>query len=235
MKFTLDELFDNCAYKVVYTQVGDSVNYAFVEEGDTLYIYFQGSNSISDWVRNFWFFKKPYKDMRISYYVHGGFLSAWKEVEDIIIKKITEVKSPYTKRTWYSYTDFIDGPDYRFNNIITVGYSHGGALSGLCHECVWYNRQDIRHSIFGFGFESPRFYHGLFVKKELKERWENYTVIRNHCDIVTFMPPKLFLFSHVGKLLALKKTKTNNYVRPKFIGAHCPDKVLESLREHCKK
>lgn len=46
MKFTLDELFDNCAYKVVYTQVGDSVNYAFVEEGDTLYIYFQGSNSI---------------------------------------------------------------------------------------------------------------------------------------------------------------------------------------------
>lgn len=235
MNLKLDELFDNCAYKVVYTQVGDSVNYAFVEEGDTLYIYFEGSNSISDWVRNFWFFKKPYKNMKISYYVHSGFLSAWKEVEDTIIKKITEVKSPYTKRTWYSHTDFIDEPDYRFKKIISVGYSHGGALSGFCHECVWFNRPDIRDNIFGVGFESPRFYRGLFVNKKLKERWENYIVIRNHFDIVTFLPPRLFLFTHVGTVCTLNQTSTVNYKRPKCIGAHYPDKVLESLREHCKK
>lgn len=235
MNLKLDELFINCAYKVVYTQVGDSVNYAFVEEGSTLYIFFEGSNSISDWVRNFWFFKKPYKNMKISYYVHSGFLSAWKEVEDIIIKKITEVKSPSTKRTWYSHTDFIDEPDYRFKKIISVGYSHGGALSGFCHECVWFNRPDIRNNIFGVGFESPRFYRGLFVNKKLKERWENYIVIRNHFDIVTFLPPRLFLFTHVGTVCTLNQTSTVNYKKPKCIGAHYPDKVLESLREHCKK
>lgn len=224
MNLKLDELFDNCAYKVVYTQVGDSVNYAFVEEGDTLYIYFQGSNSISDWVRNFWFFKKPYKNMKISYYVHGGFLSAWKEVEDIISNKILE-KVPLQDGHY----------DYKFKKIISVGYSHGGALSGLCHEFVWFNRPDIRNNIFGVGFESPRFYHGLFVKKKLKERWKNYTVIRNHFDIVTFLPPRLFLFTHVGTVCTLNQTSTVNYKKPKCIGAHYPDKVLESLREHYKK
>lgn len=224
MNLKLDELFDNCAYKVVYTQVGDSVNYAFVEEGDTLYIYFQGSNSISDWVRNFWFFKKPYKNMKISYYVHGGFLSAWKEVEDIISNKILE-KVPLQDGHY----------DYKFKKIISVGFSHGGALSGLCHEFVWFNRPDIRNNIFGVGFESPRFYHGLFVNKKLKERWENYIVIRNHFDIVTFLPPRLFLFTHVGTVHTLNQTSTVNYKRPKCIGAHYPDKVLESLREHYKK
>ena len=84
------ELFYNCAYTVPYQQIGDSVNYAFIEEGNTLYIYFQGSNSITDWVRNFMFPAKPYKDMEISYRVHRGFLAAWKTVEDLVIEKITE-------------------------------------------------------------------------------------------------------------------------------------------------
>lgn len=74
----LSELFYNCAYVVDYKQVGDSVNYAFVEDTkeSTLYIYFQGSNSITDWVRNFMFPTKPYKDMEIPYRVHRGFLAA---------------------------------------------------------------------------------------------------------------------------------------------------------------
>ena len=74
----LSQLFYNCAYVVDYKQVGDSVNYAFVEDAkeSTLYIYFQGSNSITDWVRNFMFPAKPYKDMVLPYRVHRGFLAA---------------------------------------------------------------------------------------------------------------------------------------------------------------
>ena len=34
-KLVLSELFENCAFKVNYIQVRDSVKYAFVEEGDT--------------------------------------------------------------------------------------------------------------------------------------------------------------------------------------------------------
>lgn len=72
----LSDLFYACAYTVEYQQTGDSVNYAFVEDGKTLYVYFQGSNSITDWVRNFFFKKKPYKDMECVFRVHAGFLAA---------------------------------------------------------------------------------------------------------------------------------------------------------------
>lgn len=39
----LSQLFHMCAYDVSYQKVGDDVNYAFVEEDTTLYIFFQGS------------------------------------------------------------------------------------------------------------------------------------------------------------------------------------------------
>ena len=100
----LSKLFHLCAYEIEYQQVGDSVNYAFLEDNSTLYIFFQGSNSISDWVRNFFFKKKPYKDMKIPYRVHRGFLAAWKEVEDLIIEKINQKKS---KRHYNSFLDFL--------------------------------------------------------------------------------------------------------------------------------
>lgn len=173
--------------------------------------------------------------MEVTFYVHGGFLAAWKEVQDIVINKITQLKSSVVHKEWISDNEYIEVPDYKFDKIITVGFSHGGALSGLCHECVWYNRPDIRENIFGYGFESPRFYRGLFVRKDLKERWANYTVIRNRNDIVTFLPPKLFLFSHVGKVLHLKPKDVSDYHTPKFIGAHYPDKVLRSLKEREEK
>ena len=157
---TLSQLFYECAYTVEYQTVGDSVNYAFVEEGSTLYIYFQGSSQISDWVRNFLFKKKPYKDMKVPYRVHRGFLAAWKEVEDIVIAKICE-----------------DGDDgFKWRHIVVVGYSHGGALAGLCHECVWFWRPDLRESgLEGYGFEAPRFYGGFHVRKELQERCRKLT------------------------------------------------------------
>lgn len=122
----MSELFHKCAYDISYQEAGDDVNYAFEEDikTHTLTIYFQGSHSISDWVRNFLFPAKPYKDMEIPYRVHRGFLAAWKEVEDIIIAKITEKD---------------DGLEcYKWKHIIVVGYSHGGALAAFCHECVWF-------------------------------------------------------------------------------------------------
>ncbi len=183
---------------------GNDVNYQFVQEGSTLYIYFQGSSSTMDWIRNFFFFKRPYKDMSIPYYVHGGFLAAWKEVEDIIIERIA---------------------DSSLTSIVTVGYSHGGALAMLCHECVWFNRPDIRDQVIGIGFEAPRVYHGWWVKKALRERWANFTVIRNHTDLVTHMPPILFCFRHVGTL-----RKIGRHAKYGPIRAHYPDKVLESLK-----
>ncbi len=208
--YKLSELFANCAWNVHYKQVGDSVNYAFVEKGDTLYIYFEGSNSITDWVRNFLFPAKPYKDMEIPYRVHRGFLSAWKEVEDIIIKKIQETvvvhpgsehedpEASFNKNT-------APVTKYKWERIVVVGYSHGGALAAFCHECVWFWRPDLREDgLVGYGFEAPRIYAAWHVKNALKERWRNFFVIRCGCDIVTHCPPVIFGFCHVGKIIKIK-------------------------------
>lgn len=225
-------LFENCAYNIVYKQIGDSVNYAFVEDGSTLYIYFQGSNSITDWVRNFLFKKKPYKDMETPYKVHRGFLAAWKEVEDLIIKKITE--RVLIKPTILNTMNGEFNPtEYKWKKIVIVGYSHGGALAAFCHECVWYYRADLRvNGLEGYGFEAPRIYGGFKVKKELKERWEKFTVIRCNNDIVTHCPPFLFRFTHVGKILKIKgDTNLVTNCLPKFIKSHYPEVVLDGLRK----
>lgn len=229
----LAELFRACAYTIEYKQAGDSVNYAFVEKGSNLEIYFQGSNSISDWVRNFLFAKKPYKDMDIPYRVHRGFLAAWKEVEDIIIEKInTKVLRDPTKEEYDAGGEKVK--DYKYKHITIIGYSHGGALAGFCHECVWFHRPDLRQSgLEGYGFEAPRFFAGFRVKKQLKERWATFKVIRNGNDIVTHCPPWIFGFCHIGDILHIKGNTEHIKQRiPKCVKYHYPQVVLDGLMKY---
>lgn len=225
--YKLSELFHKCAYDVDYKQIGDSVNYAFVEEGDTLYIYFQGSNSITDWVRNFLFPSKPYKDMKVPYRVHRGFLAAWKTVEDVIIQKVLESKEVAPKRQ----LGIVDPEELKWQHIIVVGYSHGGALAGFCHECVWYYRPDLRRKgLEGYGFEAPRFYAGWKVKDCLQQRWETFKVIRTNNDLVTHCPPAIFGFCHVGSMIKIKgDTSLVENKQPKCIKSHYPQVVYQGL------
>lgn len=214
----LSELFWTCN-TLEYDKVGNDVSYKFIEENDTLYLYLQGSYEKIDWFRNFYFFpisKKPYKDMKVSYKVHRGFLRAWKELEDIVIAKITEKD---------------ENNSFKWKKIIIVGYSHGGSLAMLATESVWYYREDLRDNKFhGFGFEAPRVYAGYKVKKELKERWKNFTVIRNNNDLVTHCPPALFGFTHVGNLLKIKgDTSSVKNKLPKCIKSHFPEPVHDGI------
>lgn len=200
----LSELFQNTV-NIKYDNVGEGVSYKFVHDGETLFIYFQGSHGDADWFHNFWFFKKPYKDMSVPFKVHRGFLCCWKQVEDLVLKEISreDVKK-----------------------IVISGYSHGAAIAQFCHEFCWFHREDIRDNIEGYGFEGPRIYGGFKVKKELKERWSNFYLIRNHTDIVTHVPPVIFGFCHVVKPTKIGKKKRYSCVR-----SHYPEKVFESLEE----
>lgn len=49
---SIANLFKNTG-EVSYTNYGDSVDMAFIEEANKLYIYLEGSYEISDWVLNF--------------------------------------------------------------------------------------------------------------------------------------------------------------------------------------
>lgn len=229
----LSELFCNCAYDVYYETAGHDVNYAFVEEDDTLYIYFQGSSSTTDWIRNFLFKKRPYKDMKNPYRVHRGFLTAWKEVEDIVIAKITEKEE--SKRFDRKTQKYKVISNYKWKHIVVVGYSHGGALASFCHECCWYYREDLREKgLEGYGFEAPRIYGGFHVRKDLKERWEHFTVIRTNNDIVTHCPPWIFRFCHVGKILKVKGdiSLVDKKWIPRCVKSHYPQVVYDALLKH---
>lgn len=187
---TADNLFKNTG-EVEYTHYGKNVDLAFVEEGTTLYIYFQGSDEVSDWFFNFFFAKKPYKDMRIAYRVHAGFLKCWKAVEDAVIARIKYMK---------------------YHKIVTVGYSHGATLAMLCHECVWYYRPDIRDVSYTVAYGGPRVYAGFRVKKDLKRRWDSFYLFRNGDDIVTHLPPRLFGFTHVGHIIDVGTKNFNGFI-----------------------
>jgi hypothetical protein len=214
----ISELF-HLTYTTDYTTTEGGVDYAFKEENDTLFIFFQGSHQKVDWKNNFDFPKQPYKDMEIPYQVHRGFLKCWKEIEDIIIDKILTVENG----------------GYKYNRIIVSGYSHGGALAQFCHECVWYHRPDIRDNCWSYGFEAPRIYGGYKVKQELRERWAHFILVRNHKDLVTHVPPRVFGFCDLGTVLHIGRDQyyqnRTDCKGPECIRSHYPDPVMDSLKE----
>lgn len=196
-------LFNACLL-VEYKKIGKSTNYALIRKNQTLYVFFESSNGVTDWKNNLDFPAKPYRrNCKTVWFAHRGFIKAWKEVEPIIASTIC---------------------DRTIKQIIIAGYSHGGALAVLCHEYAWFNRPDIRRNVFGFGFGAPRVFWGV-ISNELKLRWENFTVIKNINDLVTRLPPATFGFKHVGKLIKIgKKGKYSG------IEAHLPQNYLEELK-----
>ena len=206
-----EALFEECNKDEIYKQARGAVNYAFIRDGyRRLIIYFEPSDGKLDWRNNFAFKKRPYKDMKVPYKVHGGFLKCWKAVEDKVIDKVLEKRS---------------NGAYRWQQVTIVGYSHGAALAALCHECVWFHREDLRGGrLLGIGFEAPRVYGALKVKKDLAQRWDNFYVVRNGRDIVTHAPPRIFGFTHVGKIV-----KTTPAHKAGCIEAHTPWNMKDSL------
>ena len=193
-----------------YTTVENQGDYAIERENDTLYLFFEWSDGKEDWINNFAFPAKPYKDMGITWYCHRGFLRVWKSIE------------PYLE-------DVI--MDKTIKHIVIVGYSHGAAVATLCHEYVWFNRPDLRDKLEGYGFGCPRCFWGWFIKKELKERWANFHLVRNLNDLVTYVPPVLFGFRHINKVIKIG-TKGKFKVRKsklKCVDAHRHTNYIYSL------
>ncbi|MBQ9744155.1 MAG: hypothetical protein IJW19_03430 [Clostridia bacterium] len=198
----LYDLFVRCL-EIPYTCVDNSGDYAVERIGNTLYIYLEKSSGAEDWKNNLDFPIKAYKDMDGGiWYAHRGFLRVWKSIE------------PYVGR--YIFDPLV-------KSIVTVGYSHGGALAVLCHEYIWYNRPELRKNIYGYGFGSPKVIWGPKKQGHLA-RWENFTVIRNINDIVTRIPPSILGYHHVGSVLEIgAKGKYSSG------DAHRPESYLNEL------
>ena len=199
---TLYELFVKCM-EIKYNHTDNSGDYALERRDNILYIYLQSSDGREDWKNNFDFPAKPYKRMnRTVWFAHRGFLKVFKSIEPHIERAVL---------------------DRSLENIITVGFSHGAALGVLCHEYIWYNREDLRNKILGYGFGCPRVIWGKKTP-ELVKRWERFTVIRNLDDIVTHVPLTVLGYYHVGSMLEI-----GNRGRYSPIDAHRPESYIVEL------
>lgn len=204
MNYNPFQLYQRCL-NANYIHVEHDGDYAIEREGNTLFLFLEWSHGGADWANNFKFFAKPYKHMDTKWRCHRGFLRIWKSIE------------PYVKDQLLDPT---------VEKIIIVGYSQGAAVAGLAHEYVWYNRQDLREGkLVTYAFGAPRFYWG-WLSSKLKQRWASYIPIRNINDLVTHVPPNIFGFRHITKIISI-----GGWGRYNCIDAHRPQSYLKELGE----
>ena len=202
--FHLLSLFRRCLY-ATYIHVGQGADYAIERRGHTLYLLFEHSNGEEDWKSNLNFPARAYQNGNERWYVHRGFLAVWKAVRDEIEAAVAAAmaQAPLAE-------------------IVCVGYSHGAARCGLATEDMVYLYGE-RLSVCGYGFGCPRFVFGR-LPAATGQRFTCFTVIRNRPDAVTYLPPALFGYRHVGGLLEIGEKG-----RYSPIDAHRPEAYISSL------
>ena len=204
MENHLLSLFEECLAKE-YTHLPGGASFAVDRRGDALYLWFEGSNGALDWLNNLDFVAVPYREMSPVWKCHGGFLRAWESLRPTIAPLLQ---------------------DLGVQRVCIVGYSHGAALATLCHEFVWFHRPDLRRSLCGYGFASPRVLYGC-VPPTVAMRWNHFYIIRNQNDLVTHLPPRQSGYCHVGNIVTIGKKG-----RYSPIDAHRPESYRESLSEN---
>lgn len=190
--------------KTQYTHLEEeTASFWYSKRRKTLTIRFEWSNGKTDWLNNFDFPAKPYRDMENKWYAHRGFLKVWKVIEPHLASAIQD-------------------PEIKSINI--AGYSHGAAIALLCHEYCKFNRPECE--VTGVGFGCPRVIWG-FMRKAVKKRFEGFLVVRNKRDIVTHVPPAIFGYRHPNKLLEI-----DDGFPCSSIYAHRPEEYIESLIQY---
>lgn len=147
---------------------------------DKLIVTFQGSDSKIDWGKvNFKFWKKvvPYNNVNPKIRVHAGFINAYKAVRESILSR---VKESGLKEVWL------------------FGHSLGGAMATLSSVDIQYNFPGVKVGVVSFG--SPRVGNKHFQVSYMK-RVPSHLRVVNGNDLVPRLPPKMFLYEHIGDYL----------------------------------
>lgn len=176
--------YDWTVNNVDWKSTPENIQYAFYREDTTLFIRFQGTVSISDWIKNFKFWatplfyvRRPYKNMGNKiWFAHAGFVECYKSVREIIYNEIGSFKD--------------------ITEIIISGYSQGAAITILCHEDMMYNYPYL--NIRSYVFASPKVIWWPF-SWNVKERLDGLTIINARGDIVAAVPPIFFGYAHVAE------------------------------------
>lgn len=191
-----------------YTHTEKEASFAVERDGDRAVIYFEASNGAIDWKNNLRFASRQYGLTGENYRCHRGFLSVFLSA------------LPYLEKTVR---------DKSIKEMTVVGYSHGAALALLCYDYIMQKREDLSHSLSGYGFGSPRVFKYRLSKKA-KARFRHFTYISNCGDLVTHLPLRLFGYRHVKRQCRIGK-----WGRYSMIDAHRPENYQKELEVLCEK
>lgn len=202
----MKDLFTRCL-NASYIKTPKNGDYAIEVEGDTIYLLFQWSSGIWDWIHNFLFPAKPYKRMDSVWFCHRGFLKVWKAMRDEIEAKVKKI--------------LLENQTYDaipITNIVCVGYSHGGAMSLFATEDMSFLYGDTLN-VTGYGFGCPRVIWGI-VPKPIKNRLQCFSAVRNIPDLVTHVPPVLFGFRHINKPIEVGERGKYSPIKAHYASAY---------------
>jgi len=174
-------------------------------KGDTLYIVFQGSQGLQDWLDNFKFWQKdvrkiaPYGNKESKIRVHAGHIRQYKQVRKYIhgiIKAATPAR------------------------IVCTGHSKGGALAKLCAVDIEYNFKVMPDCVVE---GCPKVGNKAF-QESFDRRIKNCLRIENGDDVVCKVP--IWGYEHAGKKRQIGKKK---WYKLYSTADHYPDAYLRNI------
>lgn len=167
---TPDEYF-NLIKETDYITSGDEVDWAILTDklGCVIRLLFEESTTRRDWINNFDFPIKLYKNQQHKFLVARGWGNAYKSCNDVIMQTMKETIEMY--------------PEFK---IEVLGWSYGGAMAQLAVEDINF-RFGRKCNLITFGSPKPLFGHR--TKKYFKSCCNEVNQYTNVCDVVCMCPP----------------------------------------------
>jgi len=127
---------------------------------------FQYTASTGDWIQNFRFWRKAYKNMNTIWYGHTGFLDLYHSVRDELT------------------------PMYKYGLVTRIqGFSQGAALAQLAIEDYFFQTGKPIESAYCFGCPHPFAYVPGKLKPYFTEAFSKTYIYNTKGDIVSMVPP----------------------------------------------
>lgn len=161
------ELFD-VINQAEYKTIGDDLDYQVKEIEGRAVLIFQPSANIRDWINNFDFPAKVYKNQESAMRIHRGYGKVWKSGNDQIMSEFISMAQSLS-----------DKP------ALIIGWSFGGAMSVLAAEDYHYRTKAIPIVIT---FGAPKVAANKKTRDYLYSIGAFYQYADNN-DIVPRMPP----------------------------------------------
>lgn len=146
-----------------------------------LIIGIKGTDSFGEAMRDAFILKRPYKNMKETFFVHSGFIYYYKKIQSFLHDTIERFKP---------------------KSIILGGESLGGALCLLAYEDIKYNFLDLR--VDGYGFGIPKVF-SFWNSKVLKERLKDFNLIEYGDDPVPLIFP--ICYKKYGNVIEIGERK----------------------------